>query len=97
MSWTIDKVKVLFNKPLLDLLYDAQKVHRQHFDPLEIQMSTLLSVKTGGCPEDCKYCSQSARYKTGLRAEKLLQVEKVLQSARTAKEVGSSTFCMGAA
>ncbi|EMH4134591.1 TPA: biotin synthase BioB [Serratia marcescens] len=97
MSWTIDKVKVLFNKPLLDLLYDAQKVHRQHFDPLEIQMSTLLSVKTGGCPEDCKYCSQSARYKTGLRAEKLLQVEKVLQSARTAKEAGSSRFCMGAA
>lgn len=96
MSWTIDKVKVLFNKPLLDLLYDAQKVHRQHFDPLEIQMSTLLSVKTGGCPEDCKYCSQSARYKTGLRAEKLLQVEKVLQSARTAKEAGSSRFCMGA-
>jgi biotin synthase len=72
-------------------------VHRQHFDPLEIQMSTLLSVKTGGCPEDCKYCSQSARYKTGLRAEKLLQVEKVLQSARTAKEAGSSRFCMGAA
>ncbi|QDI19065.1 biotin synthase BioB [Serratia marcescens] len=97
MSWTIDKVKVLFNKPLLDLLYDAQKVHRQHFYPLEIQMSTLLSVKTGGCPEDCKYCSQSARYKTGLRAEKLLQVEKVLQSARTAKEAGSSRFCMGAA
>lgn len=97
MSWTIDKVKVLFNKPLLDLLYDAQKVHRQHFDPLEIQMSTLLSVKTGGCPEDSKYCSQSARYKTGLRAEKLLQVEKVLQSARTAKEAGSSRFCMGAA
>lgn len=97
MSWTIDKVKVLFNKPLLDLLYDAQKVNRQHFDPLEIQMSTLLSVKTGGCPEDCKYCSQSARYKTGLRAEKLLQVEKVLQSARTAKEAGSSRFCMGAA
>jgi biotin synthase len=97
MSWTIDKVKVLFNKPLLDLLYDAQKVHRQHVDPLEIQMSTLLSVKTGGCPEDCKYCSQSARYKTGLRAEKLLQVEKVLQSARTAKEAGSSRFCMGAA
>ncbi|WP_368906665.1 biotin synthase BioB [Serratia marcescens] len=97
MSWTIDKVNVLFNKPLLDLLYDAQKVHRQHFDPLEIQMSTLLSVKTGGCPEDCKYCSQSARYKTGLRAEKLLQVEKVLQSARTAKEAGSSRFCMGAA
>ncbi|PIJ08980.1 MULTISPECIES: biotin synthase BioB [unclassified Serratia (in: enterobacteria)] len=97
MSWTIDKVKVLFNKPLLDLRYDAQKVHRQHFDPLEIQMSTLLSVKTGGCPEDCKYCSQSARYKTGLRAEKLLQVEKVLQSARTAKEAGSSRFCMGAA
>ncbi|HEJ7932521.1 biotin synthase BioB [Serratia marcescens] len=97
MSWTIDKVKVLFNKPLLDLLYDAQKVHRQHFDPLEIQMSTLLSVKTGGCPEDCKYCSQSARYKTGLRAENLLQVEKVLQSARTAKEAGSSRFCMGAA
>lgn len=97
MSWTIDKVKVLFNKPLLDLLYDAQKVHRQHFDPLEIQMSTLLSVKTGGCPEDCKYCSQSAKYKTGLRAEKLLQVEKVLQSARTAKEAGSSRFCMGAA
>lgn len=97
MSWTIDKVKELFNKPLLALLYDAQKVHRQHFDPLEIQMSTLLSVKTGGCPEDCKYCSQSARYKTGLQAEKLLQVEKVLQSARTAKEAGSSRFCMGAA
>ncbi|MBH1921594.1 biotin synthase BioB [Serratia marcescens] len=97
MNWTIDKTKALFNKPLLDLLYEAQRVHRQHFDPQEIQMSTLLSVKTGGCPEDCKYCSQSARYKTGLRTEKLLEVERVLQSARQAKEAGSSRFCMGAA
>ncbi|WP_336842178.1 biotin synthase BioB [Serratia nevei] len=97
MNWTIDKTKALFKKPLLDLLYEAQRVHRQHFDPQEIQMSTLLSVKTGGCPEDCKYCSQSARYKTGLRTEKLLEVERVLQSARQAKEAGSSRFCMGAA
>ncbi|HAT4912164.1 TPA: biotin synthase BioB [Serratia marcescens] len=97
MNWTIDKTKALFKKPLLDLLYEAQRVHRQHFDPQEVQMSTLLSVKTGGCPEDCKYCSQSARYKTGLRTEKLLEVERVLQSARQAKEAGSSRFCMGAA
>ncbi|GHL07995.1 hypothetical protein ECZU22_18940 [Escherichia coli] len=83
--WTLSQVTELFEKPLLDLLFEAQQVHRQHFDPRQVQVSTLLSIKTGACPEDCKYCPQSSRYKTGLEAERLMEVEQVLESARKAK------------
>lgn len=95
--WTLSQVTELFEKPLLDLLFEAQQVHRQHFDPRQVQVSTLLSIKTGACPEDCKYCPQSLRYKTGLEAERLMEVEQVLESARKAKAAGSTRFCMGAA
>ena len=95
--WTMSQVTELFNKPLLELLFEAQQVHRQHFDPRQVQVSTLLSIKTGACPEDCKYCPQSARYKTGLEAERLMEVKQVLDSARKAKNAGSPRFCMGAA
>ncbi|MET3701044.1 biotin synthase BioB [Citrobacter sp. UYEF32] len=95
--WTLSQVTSLFEKPLLELLFEAQQVHRQHFDPRQVQVSTLLSIKTGACPEDCKYCPQSARYKTGLDAERLMEVEQVLDSARKAKNAGSTRFCMGAA
>ena len=95
--WTMSQVTELFNKPLIDLLFEAQQIHRQHFDPRQVQVSTLLSIKTGACPEDCKYCPQSARYKTGLESERLMEVEQVLESARQAKNAGSTRFCMGAA
>ena len=95
--WTLSQVTELFEKPLLDLLFEAQQVHRQHFDPRQVQVSTLLSIKTGACPEDCKYSPQSSRYKTGLEAERLMEVEQVLESARKAKAAGSTRFCMGAA
>ncbi len=95
--WTMSQVTELFNKPFLDLLFEAQQIHRQHFDPRQVQVSTLLSIKTGACPEDCKYCPQSARYKTGLESERLMEVEQVLESARQAKQAGSTRFCMGAA
>ncbi|GLR09990.1 biotin synthase [Mixta theicola] len=97
MRWTLAQAQALFNKPFLELMFEAQQVHRQHFDPRQVQVSTLLSIKTGACPEDCKYCPQSARYKTGLEAERLMEVEEVLASARKAKAAGSSRFCMGAA
>ncbi|MFD2166762.1 biotin synthase BioB [Thalassotalea euphylliae] len=96
-NWTIEEVNALFNKPFNDLMFEAQTVHRQHFNPNEVQVSTLLSIKTGACPEDCKYCSQSARYKTGLEKERLIEVEKVLEAAKQAKAQGSTRFCMGAA
>jgi len=95
--WTLSQVTELFDKPLLDLLFEAQTIHRQHFDPRQVQVSTLLSIKTGACPEDCKYCPQSSRYKTGLETERLMEVEQVLDSARKAKNAGSTRFCMGAA
>ncbi|ROP59139.1 biotin synthase [Enterobacter sp. BIGb0383] len=95
--WTLSQVTELFEKPLLDLLFEAQQIHRQHFDPQQVQVSTLLSIKTGACPEDCKYCPQSSRYKTGLTTERLMEVEQVLDSARKAKAAGSTRFCMGAA
>ena len=91
--WTMSQVTELFNKPLIDLLFEAQQIHRQHFDPRQVQVSTLLSIKTGACPEDCKYCPQSARYKTGLEAERLMEVEQVLESARQAKNAGSIFLC----
>ena len=96
-NWSVEQVSALFALPFNDLLFQAQSVHRQHFDANEVQVSTLLSIKTGACPEDCKYCPQSARYQTGLETEALLEVEKVLERAREAKATGSSRFCMGAA
>ena len=96
-DWTREEVLALFNQPFNDLLFQAQVTHRQHFNPNEVQLSTLLSIKTGACPEDCKYCPQSARYDTGLEKEKLMAVEQVIKEARAAKETGATRFCMGAA
>lgn len=96
-DWTADEVRALFELPFNDLLFQAQSVHRRHFNPNEVQVSTLLSIKTGACPEDCKYCPQSAHYKTGLERQRLLEVEAVLAKAKQAKEAGSTRFCMGAA
>ncbi|MFT5675609.1 MAG: biotin synthase [Paraglaciecola sp.] len=96
-DWTVAEVNTLFQLPLNDLLFKSQCVHRQHFDPNQVQVSTLLSIKTGACPEDCKYCPQSARYDTGLEKERLLEIEKVIERAKEAKQAGSTRFCMGAA
>lgn len=96
-DWTRDEVLALFNQPFNDLLFQAQVTHRQHFNPNEVQLSTLLSIKTGACPEDCKYCPQSARYDTGLEKEKLMAVEQVIEEAKAAKATGATRFCMGAA
>eukprot|EP00439_Symbiodinium_sp_Y106_P088247 s1_g783.t1 len=96
-DWSREEVEALFALPFNDLIFRAQTVHREWFDPNEVQKSMLLSVKTGGCPEDCGYCSQSAKYETGLSASKLMEVEKVLEGARRAKEAGASRYCMGAA
>lgn len=95
--WTTERVEALFGLPLMDLIFQAQQVLRTHFTPNAIQRSTLLSVKTGGCSEDCAYCSQSARHETSLPREKLLPIDEVLAAARAAKEKGASRFCMGAA
>jgi biotin synthase len=96
-DWTPDEVRALFDLPLSELIFRAQTVHREFFDLSTVQMSTLLSIKTGGCPEDCAYCPQSAHYDTGLGAEKLMPIEQVLAEARAAHEAGASRFCMGAA
>ncbi|GIC77480.1 biotin synthase BioB [Moritella sp. F3] len=96
-DWQIDEIEALFNQPFNDLMFQAQTAHRQHFDPNSVQISTLLSIKTGACPEDCKYCPQSARYTTGIEKERLMQVETVLTRAAEAKDNGASRFCMGAA
>jgi len=96
-DWTREEVRALFALPFTELVFRAAQVHRQHFDPTEVQISTLLSIKTGGCPEDCGYCSQSAKFDTGVKAEKLMSVEAVLAEARAAKAGGASRFCMGAA
>ncbi|WP_075178696.1 biotin synthase BioB [Neptunomonas phycophila] len=96
-DWTVAEVQALFDQSFNDLLFQAQTVHRQHFNPNEVQVSTLLSIKTGACPEDCKYCPQSGHYNTGLEKERLLQVEKVIEKAKQAKASGSTRFCMGAA
>lgn len=96
-NWTIKQANELFSMPFFELLFQAQQVHRQHFDPQQVQVSTLLSIKTGACPEDCKYCAQSARYKTGLETERLMEVQQVVESAKKAKNGGSTRFCMGAA
>jgi biotin synthase len=96
-AWSQAEVEALLALPFPDLLFQAQTVHRAHFDPTVVQIATLLSIKTGGCPEDCGYCSQSAHHPTGLTASKLMEVESVLAEARAAKEAGASRFCMGAA
>ncbi len=96
-KWTVSQVEALYQLPLMDLLFKAQQVHRENFDPNEIQRSALISIKTGGCSEDCSYCSQSARYSTDTEREALMQVEDVLEAAREAKAKGATRFCMGAA
>ncbi len=96
-DWTRDEIRALFALPFVDLIHRAQNIHRENFDPHAVQISTLLSIKTGGCPEDCAYCPQSAAYETGVKADKLMAVEKVLADARAAKEAGATRFCMGAA
>ncbi|HEX7967323.1 MAG TPA: biotin synthase BioB [Stellaceae bacterium] len=96
-DWTREEVRTLFGLPLTELIFRAQTVHRLYFDPREVQISTLLSIKTGGCPEDCAYCPQSARYDTGVEAAKLMSVDAALADARAAKAAGATRFCMGAA
>jgi len=96
-DWTRAEVQALFELPFPELLFHAQRIHRMHFDPREVQISTLLSIKTGGCPEDCAYCPQSALYDTGVKAEKLMRLDAVLAEAAAAKANGASRFCMGAA
>lgn len=95
--WTINDANLLFDLPFNDLMFRAQQVHREFFNANEVQVSTLLSIKTGACPEDCKYCSQSARYTTDIEKEKLIAVEQVIEAASKAKSQGSTRFCMGAA
>jgi biotin synthase len=96
-DWEIDEIEALFALPFNDLVFRAQSVHRAHFDPNEIQVSTLLSIKTGACAEDCAYCSQSARHDTGLERERLLPLDEVLAAAAAARDSGATRFCMGAA
>lgn len=96
-DWRLEEVESLFQLPFNDLLFKAHSTHRQFFDPNEVQISTLLSIKTGGCPEDCAYCPQSVRYDTGVEAEMLMPLEEVVAAARTAKANGATRFCMGAA
>ncbi|MCX8509584.1 MAG: biotin synthase BioB [Rhodobacteraceae bacterium] len=96
-DWTREEAEALYNQPFMDLLYQAQTIHRQNFDPNQVQRSKLLSIKTGGCAEDCAYCSQSARNGATLPAAKLMEVERVLAEARKAKEGGATRYCMGAA
>lgn len=96
-DWGLEEVRALLALPFADLMFHAQRVHRANFDPNQVQVSTLLSIKTGACPEDCAYCSQSIRFDTGLKSEPLMDMEEVLQKARTAKANGATRFCMGAA
>lgn len=96
-DWTSDQVKKIHQSPLLELIFRAQSVHRSAFGDNTVQLCSLLSIKTGGCPEDCAYCPQAARYHTGVSAEKLMSVDAVLKAARQARDAGASRFCMGAA
>ena len=96
-DWTRDEIAALFDLPFNDLMFEAQSIHRANFPRNEVQLSTLLSIKTGGCPEDCGYCSQSTEAESGLKATKLMDVQAVLQAAAQAKDHGSGRFCMGAA
>ena len=95
--WSLAQVEALFRLPFADLLYRAQQVHREHFDPNAVQLSTLLSIKTGGCPEDCGYCPQAARYDTSVKSQALMELNDVLAAASVAKAAGATRFCMGAA
>jgi biotin synthase len=97
LRWTFEAARALFEMPFNDLIFRAQTVHRQHFDPNEVQMSTLLSIKTGGCAENCGYCSQSSHFETGLKASKLMALEEVKAAATRARDGGATRFCMGAA
>ncbi|MDX5150947.1 MAG: biotin synthase BioB [Acidiferrobacterales bacterium] len=97
MPTSLSEIQKLFDLPFNDLIFQAQTVHRQNFDPNQVQVSTLLSIKTGGCSEDCKYCSQSARYDTGVEREQLMSLDDVLDAAKTARDNGATRFCMGAA
>ena len=96
-NWTKEETLVLLQQPFNDLVYTAQQIHRQNFDPNKVQLSTLMNIKTGGCPEDCAYCPQSAHYKAGVKAEKLATTEEVVALAKEAKNKGATRFCMGAA
>jgi biotin synthase len=96
-DWTRQEVEALYARPFNDLLFESQSIHRRHFDPNRVQISTLLSVKTGACPEDCAYCPQSVHHNTGLERERLLPVEEVVEAAKAAREQGATRFCMGAA
>ncbi len=96
-DWSLDEVRALYAAPFTDLIYSAQQVHRLHFDPKQIQISTLLSIKTGGCSEDCGYCPQSVRYDAGVENEPLLELDDVIKNAQVAKNEGATRFCMGAA
>ena len=95
--WTLERARALYGMPFNDLLFEAQTIHRAYFDPNRVQLSRLLNIKTGGCPEDCGYCSQSSHFATGLKASKLMEVEQVVAEARKAKESGATRYCMGAA
>ena len=96
-DWSEDEARAIYDLSFPDLLFRAQSIHRRHFDPAEVETATLLSIKTGGCPEDCGYCSQSAHHETGLKASKLMGVDEVLAQARAARDGGATRFCMGAA
>ncbi|MDP6728318.1 MAG: biotin synthase BioB, partial [Gammaproteobacteria bacterium] len=96
-DWNLEEINALFNTPFNDLLFMAHSIHREIFDPNQVQISSLLNIKTGACSEDCSYCSQSSKYDTGLEREKLMEVEQVLLQAKEAKDKGASRFCMGAA
>ena len=96
-DWTVAEASVLYELPFNDLLFQAQTIHRAHFDPNRVQLSRLLSIKTGGCPEDCAYCSQSVHHELGLSASKLMEVERVIAEARKARDAGATRYCMGAA
>ena len=96
-NWTRQEALALYESPFNDLLFQAQTVHRQHFDPNKVQLSRLLSIKTGGCPEDCGYCSQSSHHESGLKASRLMEVERVIAEARKARDAGATRYCMGAA
>ena len=96
-NWSLAEIENIYNRPILDLIYTAATVHRQHHDPRAIQISSLLSIKTGGCTEDCKYCSQSSFYETEIQAEPMMEVDEIVSKARLAKESGSSRFCLSTA
>src|SRR5512135_2787158 len=95
-DWTREEIAAIYHQPVLDLLFEAQQVHRKHHPANRVQICRLLSIKTGGCPEDCGYCPQSARYETGVARQALMDKEEILASARRAKQEGATRFCMGA-